>query len=302
MSVSSATFEFLMQLLHDQSSIVLDSGKEYLLESRLAPLLGAEGLASLDELAQTLRRDRHSPLHRRLVEAMTNNETWFFRDGYPFEALRQVILPGLLRRHKPECELSVWSAGCSSGQEIYSVAMLVREHCPRLLTGKLNLLGTDISHVILHRARLARYSQWEVNRGLPPGLLCKYFTRSATDWELAAKIKDTVSFRFMNLAAPWPPMETFDVIFLRNVLIYLSLDSRKKILAKLRQLLRPGGYLFGICGVNHESGCGLPAGSFPGWLLLSSRLKRLLFPFHYTRGRSALPRTQSQKRSRHNLP
>jgi chemotaxis protein methyltransferase CheR len=244
MSISSTTFEYLAQLVHDQSSIVLDSGKDYLVESRLTPLLSAEGLTSLDELAQALRRDRHSPLHRRVVDAMTNNETWFFRDGYPFEALRQVILPELIRRCEPESEFSVWSAGCSSGQEIYSVAMLIREPYPHLLGWKLNLLATDISEVILSRARLGRYSQWEVNRGLPAKLLCKYFDRAGSDWELDRKIKDTVSFRFMNLSAPWPPMETFDVVFLRNVLIYLSLESRKKILAKLRQVLRKGGYLF----------------------------------------------------------
>jgi chemotaxis protein methyltransferase CheR len=243
-SVSSTTFQYLARLVHDQSSIVIDSSKDYLLESRLTPLLGAEGLASLDEIAHALRRDRYSPLHRRVVDAMTNNETWFFRDGYPFEALRRVILPELIRQREPECELSLWSAGCSSGQEIYSVAMLVREHYPRLLNPKLNLLGTDISDIILNRARLGRYSQWEVNRGLPANLLCKYFNRAGADWEVSRKIRDAVSFRFMNLALAWTAMEAFDVVFLRNVLIYLSLESRKKILAKLRQVLRKGGYLF----------------------------------------------------------
>ncbi len=244
MSVSTTTFEYLAQLVHDQSSIVLDAGKDYLVQSRLTPLLCAEGLTSLDELAQALRRDRYSPLHRRVVDAMTNNETWFFRDGYPFQALRQVILPEAIRRPGPECGLSVWSAGCSSGQEIYSVAMLIREHCPRLWNPQLNLLGTDISDVILDRARSGRYSQWEVNRGLPTELLCKYFDRAGADWELSRKIKDSVHFRFMNLGAPWPPMERFDVVFLRNVLIYLSPESRQRILAKLRQVLRKGGYLF----------------------------------------------------------
>jgi len=183
-------------------------------------------------------------LHRRVVDAMTNNETWFFRDGYPFEALRQVVLPQLLRQRETEPELSVWSAGCSSGQEIYSVAMLIREHFPRLLNPRLTLLGTDISDVILLRARAGRYSQWEVNRGLPAKLLCKYFDRSGADWELGRNIRDTVSFRFMNLSAPWPELPRCDVAFLRNVLIYLSLESRKKILSQLRRVLRPSGYLF----------------------------------------------------------
>ncbi len=244
MSVSTTTFEYLAQLVHDQSSIVLDSSKDYLVESRLTPLLCAEGLSTLDELAQALRRDRYSPLHRRVVDAITNNETWFFRDGYPFEALRQVVLPEVMARSAPESGLNVWSAGCSSGQEIYSVAMLVREHYPRLLNPRPNLLATDISDVILNRARLGRYSQWEVNRGLPPHLLGKYFDRCGSDWELNRKIRDAVSFCFMNLAAPWPAMERFDVVFLRNVLIYLSLESRKKILGRLRQVLRPDGYLF----------------------------------------------------------
>jgi len=244
MNISSATFEYLAQLVCDQSSIVLDPGKDYLVESRLTPLLWEMGMSNLEELAQELRRDRFSPLHRRVVDAITNNETWFFRDGYPFDALKEIILPDLIGKREPERALSIWSAGSSSGQEIYSVAMLLRENFPRLLSWDLNLLGTDISDVALSRARQGRYSQWEVNRGLPAELLAKYFEPVGSEWQLSARIREMATFKFMNLSGPWPALRSFDVVFLRNVLIYLSAESRKTIFKKLRQMLRSGGYLF----------------------------------------------------------
>jgi len=244
MSFSPATFAYLAQMVRDHSAIVLDETKAYVVESRLAPLLYSEGVRDIDELAYRLRDDRSAPLRRRVLDAMTNNETWFFRDLYPFDALKSVVLPEILSRADGGKSLSVWSAACSSGQEIYSVAMLIRETFPSLLNRKLTLLGTDVSEAILQRARTGAYSQLEVNRGLPAILLAKYFQQAGRDWQLKRIILDMAGFRSLNLSLSFPFVGEFDVVFLRNVLIYFSLDSRREILARIRRVLRPGGVLF----------------------------------------------------------
>lgn len=244
MSFSSATFTYLAQIVRDHSAIVLDDTKAYLVESRLGPLLYSEGVRDIDELAYRLREDRCSPLRRKVLDAMTNNETWFFRDVYPFEALKTRLLPQIISRAEAARTLSIWSAACSSGQEIYSVAMLIRENFPSLLNWKLSLLGTDLSEAILQRAEAGVYSQLEVNRGLPAILLAKYFRQSNRDWQLTSHVRDMARFRYLNLSSPFPPLGPFDVVFLRNVLIYFSLDVRREILARVRQVLRPNGILF----------------------------------------------------------
>lgn len=245
MGISPATFAYLVQMVRTHSAIVLDESKSYLVESRLGPLMYSEGMRDVDELARKLRDDSFGPLHRRVLDAMTNNETWFFRDLYPFEALKSAILPELIRKREVERSLSIWSAACSSGQEIYSVSMLIREHFPSLLSWRLNLLGTDISEAILSRARAGVYTQLEVNRGLPALLLAKYFQQSGRDWVLNSRIRDMAAFRSINLSQPpWPTFGSFDVVFLRNVLIYFPLDVRREILARVRQVIRPGGCLF----------------------------------------------------------
>lgn len=244
MGLSPSAFTYLAQFVHDRASIVLDETKGYVIESRLTPLLYAEGVKDLDELTRKLRTDAYSGLHRKVLDAMTNNETWFFRDVYPFEILKDQVLPELISRQASAKELSIWSAASSSGQEIYSVAMWIREHYPSLLQWKLKLVGTDVSEAILRRAEAGRYSQMEVNRGLPAFLLAKYFRKSGTEWELSQQVRAMASFRSLNLSAPWPPIGSFDVIFLRNVLIYFAVETRKEILRQIRRVLRPGGYLF----------------------------------------------------------
>ena len=244
MSFSPATFAYLAQMVREHSAIVLDDTKGYLVESRLGPLLYSEGVRDIDELTYRLRDDRFGPLRRKVLDAMTNNESWFFRDLYPFEALKTTILPAMLNRGDTARSLSIWSAACSSGQEIYSVAMLIRENFPSLLNLNLSLLGTDISEAILHRAEAGLYSQLEVNRGLPAILLAKYFQQTGRDWQLKRIVRDMPRFRFVNLSAPFPHLGPFDVVFLRNVLIYFALDVRREILARIRQVLRPGGVLF----------------------------------------------------------
>ena len=244
MSCSPATFAYLAQMVRDHSAIVLDESKAYLIESRLGPLLHSEGVSDIDELAYKLRDHRFSPLRRKVLDAMTNNETWFFRDLYPFEALKSAILPHLVRARESERTLNIWSAACSSGQEIYSIAMLIREHFPSLLNWKLSLLGTDISETILERARAGTYSQLEVNRGLPAPMLAKYFHPLGKDWELKKLVRHMAVFRWVNLASTWLPLGRMDIVFLRNVLIYFPLAVRRQILARMREMIRPDGCLF----------------------------------------------------------
>jgi len=241
---SPSTFAYLARMVREHSAIVLDESKSYLFESRLGPLLYSEGVSDIDELAYRLRDDRFGPLRRKVLDAMTNNETWFFRDLYPFEALKATILPERMRSRENEKTLSIWSAACSSGQEIYTVAMLIREHFPGLLNWRLTLLGTDISEAILERARAGIYSQLEVNRGLPALMLARYFRQVGRDWQLEKSILEMAGFRWINLSSAWPPLGCFDVVFLRNVLIYFPLEVRREILAQVRQVIRPGGYLF----------------------------------------------------------
>jgi len=244
MSFSPATFAYLAQMVRDHSAIVLDESKSYVIESRLGPLLYSEGVRDIDELAFRLRDRQSSPLRRKVLDAMTNNETWFFRDLYPFEALKTDIVPKIMTPTDGDKTLSIWSAACSSGQEIYSVAMLLREHFPSLLDWRLTLLGTDVSEAILDRARAGIYSQLEVNRGLPATLLAKYFQQAGRDWQLKKNILEMAGFRSLNLSLPLPAMGRFDIVFLRNVLIYFSLETRREILARVRQVLRPAGVLF----------------------------------------------------------
>jgi chemotaxis protein methyltransferase CheR len=183
-------------------------------------------------------------LHRQAVEAMTTNETSFFRDFHPFEALRKFVLPELIPRRTAERELNIWCGASSSGQEPYSVAMLIRENFPQLMSWKTRILATDLSADILARAREGRYSQLEVNRGLPASLLVKYFQKRAGDWYLRDDVRRMVDYQIVNLATAWPLLPPMDIVMIRNVLIYFGLETKREILAKVQRLLKPDGYLF----------------------------------------------------------
>jgi len=178
------------------------------------------------------------------VEAMTTNETSFFRDFHPFEGLKKFVLPDLIARRAAERELTVWCAASSSGQEPYSLAMLIRENLPQLVSWRIRILATDLSSDVLARAREGRYSQLEVNRGLPASLLVKYFEKRGCDWYLRDDIRNMVDFQIVNLASAWPFLPPMDIVMLRNVLIYFGVETKKDILAKVRRVLRPDGYLF----------------------------------------------------------
>lgn len=243
MNIGPGEFEYLCNLLRDHAAIVMEPGKEYLAETRLAPLSAAEGFSSVQHLLQSLRTQVFGGLHRRVLETMTNNETWFFRDLEPFQALKNVVLPELLQKRATKRAVHIWSGACSSGQEAYSIAMLLREHF-YLPTWNFTMLGTDISNAILERARSGRYSQIEVNRGIPTSLLLKYFKKEGLDWQLGSDIRHMVTFRWLNLAEAWPDLPRADVMFLRNVLIYFDVQTRREILARVRRVLQPDGYLF----------------------------------------------------------
>jgi len=230
--------------MHVRAAIVLDRGKEYLALSRLEPVARDHGLTTVSELVDKLRkRELTSTLHDQVIDALTTNETTFFRDYNPWESLRTLVLPALLERKERSRTLAIWSAGCSSGQEPYSIAMSIREHFPELLTWQLSILGTDISSSVLDRARAGRYGQLEVNRGLPAHLLVRHFTRAGMEWEIEEPIRRMVRFERHNLNDVWPSMPPFDLVLMRNVMIYFEAEAKRQVLAKMHRQLAPHGYL-----------------------------------------------------------
>ncbi len=243
-ALSGGDFETVQELVRRHAAIVLEPGKSYLVEARLAPLVRREGAASLAALVDRIRSTPFGPLHERVVDAMTTNETSFFRDLHPFEALRRVVLPELIQRRQVERKLHIWCGASSSGQEPYSIAMLLHDHLPQLRGWSVSLLATDLSEEMLARARAGRFSQLEVNRGLPAPLLVRHFTQDGGEWQLGEKLRRLVTFRPLNLVKPWPPMPPLDVVFLRNVMIYFDLATRRTILERIRRALQPDGYLF----------------------------------------------------------
>jgi len=244
MTLSILEFNYVRRLVLDQSAIVLEEDKGYLVESRLLPLARREGFTSINLLVQKMQAEPFHGLHRLAVEAMTTNETSFFRDFNPFEALKNFVLPDLIARRSAERALSIWCAASSSGQEPYSVSMLIRENFPQLSSWKIHILATDLSTDILARAREGRYSQLEVNRGLPASFLVKYFQKRGCDWYLRDDIRNMVDYQILNLSNVWPALPPMDIVMIRNVLIYFGIETKKEILAKTRRILKPDGYFF----------------------------------------------------------
>jgi len=241
--MNTADFDYIRQFVREEAAIVLEPGKEYLVESRMMTLARKENFGSLDDLITQLRADPKNGLHRKVRDAMTTNETSFFRDLHPFEALRNSILPKLIALRGPERRLHFWCGAASTGQEPYSVMMLIAEHFPELLQWNFTFTATDLCGEVLARARSGRFNQLEVNRGLPASLLVKYFTREGADWVFREDLRRRVEFHELNLVKEWPWFPPLDIVFLRNVLIYFDIEAKKVILANIRRLLRPGGYL-----------------------------------------------------------
>ncbi|ATC62994.1 chemotaxis protein CheR [Nibricoccus aquaticus] len=234
-------FTYVCELLAREAAIVIEPGKEYLVETRLGTLASRRNFSCANALVAQLRTTPGflTPLHREAIDALTTNETLFFRDGAPFDALRDHIIPQF-RLNNPGRPFSLWSAASSTGQEAYSVAMLLAEHFPGLPT---TLVGTDLCAAVVARARTGLYQQTEVSRGLPPSLLSKYFQPVKDGWQLVEDVRRRADFIELNLAKPWPILPRFHVVMLRNVMIYFDLETRRRILNQVKQVLEPGGYL-----------------------------------------------------------
>ncbi len=257
-SISSANFGFLCRTIYDDSGIVLDQSKMYLVQARLTPLASSEEFKTLDDLCDLIRAVGGRRIRDRVVDAMTTNETLLFREGRPFDALREKIIPELTSRQSDRT-LRIWSATCSTGQEAYSIAMIWREL--DIAGWSMRLVGTDLSASVLDQARQGRYHQHEVKRGLPPDYLEKYFDAEGTDWTIKPEIRAMVEWEKFNLRDSMAAMEPFDIILCRNVLIYFDDETKGRILENLRRALKPGGYLL--------------LGSTESTLSTNSRFKRL---------------------------
>jgi chemotaxis protein methyltransferase CheR len=241
MSLAPDTFTFVADLVRQRSAIQLESGKEYLVESRLLPLARDAKLPSVDAYVRTLRAVPRQHEYERVVEALTTNETSWYRDVTPFTALTQHVVPEILASRPATPALRIWSAACSTGQEAYSIAMTLQDSAPQV---GLRITATDLSEEVLARGRSGRYSQLEVNRGLPAPMLVKHFTRVGTEWEISQRLRSMVTFSKHNLMHAPPAGGPFDVVFLRNVLIYFDLATKREVLRRAQAVVRPGGYLF----------------------------------------------------------
>lgn len=239
--ISSENYCFLQQHVYKESGIVLDSTKQYLLEARLAPIARREGLGTLNDLCNLMRCLQRTDLKKEVVEAMTTNETLFFRDLTPFEALRTSILPLIRSRNAATRTISIWSAASSTGQEAYSIAIILLE--AGMADWNVRILGTDLAESVLQRARQGRFLQVEVNRGLPAVSLVKYFERQGLEWQIKESIRRMVRFEQFDLRRSMAGKGPFDIVFCRNVLIYFDVETKRQILGEIYGTLVPGGYV-----------------------------------------------------------
>ncbi len=237
-------FEFIRDFVLDKSGISLSEDKIYLIIARLEAVLKKEEIDSIGELVTRLRWKQNEELTNAIIDVMTTNETFFFRDKAPFEALRQRVIPALIKQRAATRSITIWCAACSSGQEPYSIAMMLKEHFPELDDWNISILATDISPEILAKAKKGYYTQFEIDRGLPPHLL-KYFERDGMGWRVKDEIRNRIKFERGNLMEINPALfMPMDIIFLRNVLIYFELDLKRQILNKVHRVLKNDGYLF----------------------------------------------------------
>jgi len=236
-------FDYISRLLKERSGLVLTKDKSYLLESRLMPLARKRGFKGLDDLVAAVRR-RDMSVERAVVDAMTTNESFFFRDNKPFDQFRTIVLPNLLKARASKKSFRIWSAACSSGQEPYSLAMILREEAARLAGWRVEIVGTDISDDILKKAKAGTYSQFEVQRGMPMTLLVKYFKKKDENWTIDPSIGSMVQFREWNLLNDLKALGSFDVVFCRNVLIYFDQPTKTKVLRNIASLMPDDAVLY----------------------------------------------------------
>ena len=241
---SEQAFAFLRKLIYDNSAIVLEADKRYLLEARLGPMLMREKLGSFDELVARLSAGNAGALRQRVLEAVTTHETSFFRDLHPFEMFRKTVIPRLLNDRSTAKRINVWCGASSTGQEPYTMAFIIKECGLQLGGWTVDFTATDLSEEVLTRARNGVFNQLEVNRGLPATMLIKFFDKIGLEWQVKADIRKMINFRKVNLMEAWPTMPEMDVVFMRNVLIYFDVPTKKRILDRLARVMRIGAYLF----------------------------------------------------------
>ena len=236
-------FDYLRQLLRQRSGLVLSAEKQYLAESRLLPVARKHGLGNLAELVDKLKTAADAPLGVEVVEAMTTNESFFFRDKIPFEHFRDTMMPALMAARVREKRIRIWCTACATGQEPYSLAMALKGIGPALAGWKVEIVATDISHEVLAKAQAGIYNQFEVQRGLPIQSLVKFFAQVGEAWQIAPEIRGMVQFRPLNLLNDFSSLGTFDVVFCRNVLIYFDQDTKIGVLNRIARQMPPDGYL-----------------------------------------------------------
>lgn len=249
-----ADYSFVQELVRKHAAIILNAGQEYLVRSRLEPVARQAGLPDLAALVDRLRREPYGPLHATVIEAMTTNETSFFRDGHPFETLKRMILPEVIKRRRAERTLNVWSGACSTGQEAYSIAMILQD--TRELRGwTIRITASDLSKNAVARAQTGIYSSLELGRGVAPRVLAEFFDREGASYRVKPALRSMIEWKVLNLAESLPPLPQFDIVFMRNVLIYFSPATCTAILNRVRDTMNRKGYL--ILGTT-ENMLGLP--------------------------------------------
>ncbi len=237
-------FEIISGVLKERSGLALNADKLYLLESRLTPLARKRGFGDLDELVKEIKIGRDQQLLEDVTEAMTTNESFFFRDNTPFDLFREQVLPRLLEARASTQRIRIWCAAASTGQEPYSLAMILREQEAKVAGWKFDILGTDLSREVLEKAKAGLYSQFEVQRGLPVHLLVKYFSQVGEMWQIDSAIRAMVRFKEHNLLYDFKSLGMFDVIYCRNVLIYFDQKTKANVLDRIREVLTEDGVLF----------------------------------------------------------
>ena len=242
--MKAADLEHLAKLLKEQSGLVITPEKAYLLENRLAPVARKWGLETIDALVAAMRTRADHKMIKDVVDAMTTNESLFFRDMKPFDNLRDLLLPELMKARAASRRIRIWSAACSSGQEPYSIAMLLTELGAKVNGWRFEIVATDLSTEIIGRAKQGSYSQFEIQRGLPITMLVKYFTQDGEKWRISDKIRNMVQYREFNLLDHPRMLGQFDIVFCRNVLIYFDQPTKTKVLAGIADQMAPDGGLY----------------------------------------------------------
>ena len=236
-------YDYLRKLLKERSGLVLSADKQYLVESRLLPIARKAGVNGLGELVGKLKDRGAEPLVVEVVEAMTTNESFFFRDKIPFDHFRDTIMPGLIAARAKDKRIRIWCAAASTGQEPYSLAILVKEMAAKLAGWRIEIIGTDISNEVLEKAKAGVYSQFEVQRGLPIQLLVKYFVQNGDTWQISPEIRAMVQYKMLNLLPDFSHLGRFDVVFCRNVLIYFDQETKVGVLERVARQMEGDGYL-----------------------------------------------------------